>query len=281
MINTNAILQFEVTETEAGYSGQRIEDLVRSTDDNFRPMAPHFGPDGALYFGDWHNPLIGHMQYSQRDPNRDHRHGRIYRLSAKDRPAVEPVIQAGKSIEELLDQLREPELRTRYRVRRELRDRETAEVMRTIKKWLAGINQADPLYDRLVTEALWVQRGHHAVDEKLLHLVMQAKNPNARSAAAHVIGDEFADDVKALDWLKELVHDSHPRVRLEAVRALSFVGTPAAIALALEVVDHPLDKDLSYTLESTLGALKEVVASELAAGRSLTGGTQVGATVCG
>ena len=34
------------------------------------------GPDGALYVGDWFNPLIGHMQYSLRDPRRDVQHGR-------------------------------------------------------------------------------------------------------------------------------------------------------------------------------------------------------------
>ena len=40
-----------------------------------------FGPDGALYIIDWHEPLIGHMQYSIRDPQRDKTHGRIYRIT--------------------------------------------------------------------------------------------------------------------------------------------------------------------------------------------------------
>ncbi|NOY43501.1 MAG: c-type cytochrome [Planctomycetes bacterium] len=278
VINTNAILQFTVAEKGAGYEGKRIEDLVRSTDDNFRPMSPHFGPDGALYFADWHNPLIGHMQYSQRDPNRDHRHGRIYRLSAKDRPPVTPVIQAGKSVEELLEQLRATELRTRYRVRRELRDRPTDEVLAVMGNWLGKLDKADPQYDRLVMESLWVQQGHHATDGRLIEKVMQAKAPNARAAAANVIGSEFADHPGALAWLKQLVHDSHPRVRLEAVRALSFVGTPAAIALALEVVDHDLDTEISYTLTSTLGALKPLIARELAAGRSLAGNRELAQT---
>ena len=56
-----------------------------------------FGPDGALWFGDWCNALIGHMQYSQRDPNRDHQHGRIYRLVYTKRPLLEPVMQHDKS----------------------------------------------------------------------------------------------------------------------------------------------------------------------------------------
>jgi len=56
-INTNAILQFTVEEEGSGYVGKRVADLVRSTDDNFRPRAPKFGPDGALYFADWHESM--------------------------------------------------------------------------------------------------------------------------------------------------------------------------------------------------------------------------------
>ncbi len=272
VINTNAILQFTVTEEGSGYAGVRTTDFVKSTDANFRPMAPRFGPDGALYFADWHNPLIGHMQYSQRDPNRDHRHGRIYRLTAKGRPPVEPILQAGKTIAELLEQLGEPELRTRYRTRRELRDRDTDEVLKAIETWSANIKVSNPLHDRLLTEALWVEQGHHAVSPRLLQRVIKSKTPNARAAAAHVISAELIEHPDVLIWLKQLLHDPHPRVRLEAVRALSFIDSTEALDLALEVVDHEMDYYLNYTLESTLGALKPVIDREMAKGRSLAEG---------
>ena len=110
-----------------GYKGTRVRhdpndpktafDLIKSTDKHFRPVDPQIGPDGALWFGDWANPLIGHMQYSQRDPNRDHTNGRIYRLVYKDKPLLTPVTQFGKSEAEVLDQLRAYEWRTRYDAR--------------------------------------------------------------------------------------------------------------------------------------------------------------------
>ncbi len=91
-----------------------------------------------LWFGDWANALIGHMQYSQRDPNRDHTRGRIYRLVYPERPLVEPVTQFGKPVPELLDQLRQYEWRTRYRARRELRDRPSDEVVTAVKTWVSA-----------------------------------------------------------------------------------------------------------------------------------------------
>ncbi|MEZ6075338.1 MAG: hypothetical protein R3C56_06610 [Pirellulaceae bacterium] len=88
VINMHGLPRFEMGDEEgsAGYTGKRIEDLLDSTDMFFRPVDPQIGPDGALWFGDWCNALIGHMQYSQRDPNRDHEHGRVYRLVYKDNP---------------------------------------------------------------------------------------------------------------------------------------------------------------------------------------------------
>src|SRR6185436_1500312 len=143
VINMNGLPRFEIHDDGSGFGGKRVADLLTSTDRNFRPVDPQIGPDGALWFGDWHNPLIGHMQYSQRDPNKDHTRGRIYRLTANGRPLLKPVTQFGKSIPALLDQLKEYEPRTRYAARRELGDRPAAEVLVAIKTWVAKLNPSD------------------------------------------------------------------------------------------------------------------------------------------
>ena len=78
-------------------------------------------------------------------------------------------------------------------------------------------------------EALWAQQGHHAVDEKLLGEVLAAKTPNARAAAMHVVADERDYLPNALDLLRAGVRDEHPRVRLEAIRGLSFFQSPSAV----------------------------------------------------
>src|SRR5690625_5991190 len=83
-----------------------------------------FAPDGSLYFLDWHNVLIGHMQHNARDPLRDHVHGRIYRITYPSRSLVEPAEIDGASIPGLLDNLKLPEFQSRSRTRRELRSEE-------------------------------------------------------------------------------------------------------------------------------------------------------------
>ena len=59
-----------------------------------------------------------------------------------------------------------------------------------VKKWVAALEPDDPEYDRLRCEALWVLQGHHAVDPELLASVLEAKTPDARAAATHIVADE-------------------------------------------------------------------------------------------
>jgi hypothetical protein len=86
-----------------------------------------------LYVIDWHNILIGHMQHNARDPLRDHSHGRVYRITYPSRPLVTPSKVDGATIEALLDNLKLPEYRTRYRTRRELRGRDVNQVLAKVK----------------------------------------------------------------------------------------------------------------------------------------------------
>jgi putative heme-binding domain-containing protein len=258
VINMNGIPRWEIRDDSAGYTGKRLPDLLKSTDKNFRPGDPKIGPDGAIWFIDWHNPLIGHMQYSQRDPNRDHTRGRVYRLTAEGRPLLQPVTQFGKSIPELLDQLKTYERRTRYAARRELWDRPKQDVLAAVDQWLAKQNPSDPEYDRLMAEAVWVQEGHRAVAPRLLQRTLAAKTPEARAAAVRVLANEWDRLPQQLTMasLKNAVADDHPRVRVEALRTLSYVPSLEAAELAVKVVGKPMDYYLDYTLEHTLRALE-------------------------
>ncbi len=115
-IGFQGILRYRMHEEGSGFAADPVEPLLRSSDPSFRPVDLEFGPDGSLYVVDWYNPLIGHMQHNLRDPNRDVRHGRIWRITAKGRPLVAEAKIADASIPELArppQDLRGPHPRTR------------------------------------------------------------------------------------------------------------------------------------------------------------------------
>jgi putative heme-binding domain-containing protein len=253
VINMHGLPRFNVRDQPegAGFEGERVADLLSSTDMIFRPVDPKIGPDGALWFGDWCNALIGHMQYSQRDPNRDHEHGRVYRLVYENKELLEPVTQAGKSIPELLDQLTMYELRTRYRARRELRDRDQIQVLAAIDQWIDASSDA-----RQLCEAMWIQESFRSVDPILLDRIMASDEYRARAAAIHTLTNERDRQPTFERRVAVAMSDPHPRVRLEAIRAASFLTSPRATKIALSAVDHPTDYWVDYTLEHTLHALE-------------------------
>lgn len=261
VINMNGIPRWNIRDDGAGYKGDRVRkegqpfDLLKSTDKHFRPVDPQIGPDGALWFGDWANALIGHMQYSQRDPNRDHQKGRIYRLYYKDKPLVKPVLQHGKTVPELLEQFREYEWRTRARVRTALRALPAEQVLPAVKTWLSKLDPKDKEYERLRCEALWVQQGFHAAESSLIKEILQSKDFRARAAAVRVAVDDRDYLPDAFEIIKSAVNDEHPRVRTEAVRGLSFYPTPEASEAVLKAISKMTnDYWLMYTAEAALAA---------------------------
>ena len=56
--------------------------------------------------------------------------------------------------------------------------------------------------------------------------------------------------------LQERVNDEHPRVRLEAIRALSFFDSQAALDIAVESLIYDQDAYLEYTLKETMTTLE-------------------------
>ncbi len=144
VIGFQGILQYKPEEKGASLGATEVEPILYSSDLNFRPVDVKIGPDGAIYFLDWQNPIIGHMQHNLRDPNRDRTHGRIYRVVYEGRDLLKPVKIAGEPIDKLLDLLKEPEDRVRSRVKTELGARDSDEVIAAVNKWEANLDKKDP-----------------------------------------------------------------------------------------------------------------------------------------
>ncbi|MFO1064500.1 MAG: PVC-type heme-binding CxxCH protein [Pirellulales bacterium] len=260
VIGDRSVLQHTMSDLKSSYDGKEITPLLYCEDGNFRPVDLQFGPDGALYVVDWHNALIGHLQHNLREPNRDHSHGRIWRITYKGRPLVDKAVIAGEPIPNLLQLLREPEDRTRYRARRELAERKSEDVLSAVDTWMAKLDKADPLTVRLRLEGLWLYQTHNKVNESLLRELLTSSEPRARAAAVRVLSywrDEVPETAKLV---RERLNDDHPRVRAEALRAASFLKSADMQEAVLDVLNHEMDENLEYLLDETVRHLESKAA---------------------
>ncbi|MDP6761913.1 MAG: PA14 domain-containing protein [Planctomycetota bacterium] len=276
VIGFQGIFQYEVVDDGSGFSAVEVDPIVHSSDANFRPSDVEMGPDGAIYFLDWHNPIIGHLQHHLRDPSRDADHGRVYRVTHEGRALSTPPAIAGQGIGELLELLRSPEDRVRYRVRIELSGRDSDAVVEAVGTWVASLDPSAPGHEHDLLEALWIHQQHDRTDRELLVRLLGAEDPRARAAATRVLRYMRRRISEPLDLLRVQANDEHPRVRLEAVVAASDFQSSAAAEVALEVLRRPSDKFLDYALRETMRALEAHWREALAEGKPLAVGNPAG-----
>jgi len=243
--------QHKVIEQDPGFTTEYRQDLFVSKDLNFRPTDLEFAPDGSLYVVDWQNALIGHMQHNARDPNRDHKHGRIYRVTYPSRPLVKPAKIHGASIEELLKNLELPELRTRYRTRRELRGRDPEAVTNAVVAWSANKEE------RLQLEALWVTWGAGRLHQPLMKKLLKSSDYRIRSAAMNVLRFHFSSVPDGKQLLAQAANDSHGRVRMTAAVTASYL--PRRVGLETLASTEAKDQNVSILYKQTYDYAREVL----------------------
>jgi len=251
----------------SGFKTTQLPKLLKSSNAAFRPVDVSVGPDGAMYAADWFNPIIGHYQASYADPRRDKAHGRIWRITAKDRPTVKQPNLAAMKPAELLGQLKSPERWTRYQAKRLLFDKPANEVLKAADDFVAKLPTATPADERVLLEVIGIFEAHESPRPALLAKLLAAKDARVRAYGARVAG-MWADRLpnNAL-LLTECAKDENARVRLEAVVAASYLAGPSAASVALTALDKPTDKFLDYALRQSTRATQLAWAKPFAAGQ--------------
>lgn len=261
-----------------------VEPIVFSSDPNFRPGDVEVGPDGAIYFTDWQNPIIGHMQHNLRDPSRDHDHGRVYRVTYVSRPLLKPKPIAGKELLHVISLLIDPDDRVRYRARIELSGHPTDKVMEIAKGYLdvlltgqkfGEINAAET--ERLALELLWLHQSHNVLSVPLLERVLKSPDFRARAAAVRVIAAWHDRLPNALDLLRRAAADESPRVRLMAIWAASFLPSPEAAEVVLIANEQPTDLHLEFLSKEVLRTLQPLLDNATKGGQRVAFKSEAGA----
>ena len=241
----------------AGHRLDRMEPILTSSHNAFRPVDLNTGPDGALYVADWFNPIIGHYQASLRHPDRDVKHGRIWRISAKDKPLIKAPNLADMTADELSLQLAAPLRRTRQLAKLRLMNLPKKAATQAVQRWIDKLRTDDPELEHHWYEAIGVFESHEFVNPVLLDRLLAANDYRARAYATRVAGrwhDRLADP---LSRLRSSAEDPHPRVRLEAIVAVSEVPRADSIAIAAQATGSSTDPFINFAMSQAVHGLAE------------------------
>jgi putative heme-binding domain-containing protein len=244
----NRVCRFVISDDGAGYASREQPELIKATHPAFRPIDVKMGPDGAIYVADWYNPIIQHGEVDFRDPRRDHTRGRIWRVTAKGRPLVERPRLVGAPVAALLDALRAPEGWTRQQAKRVLKERGAGEVLPALAAWVEALDPDEADFEHRRLEALWTYQALDVPEPRLLDALLRSADARVRAAAVRMLRHWATRRPDAHEQLARLVEDDHPRVRLEAVRALAHLPELRSAELALRALDRPVDRFLDYAL---------------------------------
>lgn len=229
-------------------------DILFSRNLSFIPVDLRYGPGGAMYVCDWYNPIKGHAQYALRDPRRDRKSGRIWRILPKGAKIQKAPKIAGASVAELIEVLKRPEYRYRYWAKRELRDSDPKTVKTSLVRFVKGLDPKDIRFRHHQVEAIWAYRNVGEVNTKLLLEVLNCENHHARAAATRQLrywhGFLKSGDAE----LAKRANDENGLVRMEAAIAASYIGTPEALDAVLQTIKHPASKHLQYAIATSLGS---------------------------
>ncbi|MCC9607332.1 HEAT repeat domain-containing protein [Blastopirellula sp. JC732] len=252
------VCRFILDEEGSGYSSRQGEELIKTSHVAFRPVDVKMGPDGAIYIADWYNPIIQHGEVDFRDERRDQTHGRIWRVTRKDMTPLQRQEIVGATEPELFELLTAQEEWVRLWAKLTLKARGAEVVLPELEPWVANLDGNDPLYLQKKLEVLWIYQNLNIPNEAILSELLVCDDHNIRAAAVRVLSQWDDRLPNTLEALEVAVTDPHPRVRLEAVCALSKLNSLDAAETALLALDYPMDRFLDFALWSTLNELSPV-----------------------
>ncbi|NCF92627.1 MAG: hypothetical protein GWQ05_16985 [Verrucomicrobiaceae bacterium] len=252
---TNRVEIHRWVEHEDHFAEEYQGDLIFSENLSFIPVDLRYGPRGAMYVCDWYNPVKGHAQYSLRDPRRDRKSGRIWRIVPKGAALSDPPPIVGASESALLDILKRPEYRYRYWAKRELRKRGSKAVLASLDAWVKQLDVTDVRHRHHQVEALWLYRALDGLNESLLAEVLHCEQAHARSAATRLLR-HWHDRLEGggIGYLSSSAKDASALVRMEAGIAATYMGSRESLEAILPVLDQPMGDHLRYTMRCVLGA---------------------------
>ena len=208
----NVVRSYIVDKSGAGYRA-RIENMVTSKDDWFRPDDVAVAPDGSLFITDWYDGGVGGHKAEDVDQ------GRVYHLSTHK--SYEPKEFDFSSGEGAAEGLLSDNMDVFYQSWQKLHNMGP---------------EAEPLLTELISKggiakarALWLGAKIPAKASAYINRALVDKEPQFRMQGIRMA--RYVASEHLTDYVAKVVNDPSPQVRREAAIALKYVGTEAAAKL--------------------------------------------------
>ncbi|HLT93337.1 MAG TPA: c-type cytochrome [Membranihabitans sp.] len=255
--------KIQLTAVSANGSSLRTvdQDILVTTEDRwFRPLDIQTGPDGMVYFSDWYDSRLSHV-----DPRDtwNKTSGRIYRLRHPDsQPGYAPFDLTQMSSEELVRLLDHENRWYRQKSREVLRDRGDQSILPTLMEMLAKET------DQPALEALWAIHAIGAWDDNIVHQGLDHSYPYVRMWSIRLAGDQDSVSMEVAQALvRSVIGENHPEVRSQLAATASRLPYSIALPIIQNLLLHHDDSEdpdiplqIWWALESKVEAAPEAVA---------------------
>jgi mono/diheme cytochrome c family protein/glucose/arabinose dehydrogenase len=242
----NLIRRNILSERDAGLTATNAyanAEFLTSSDERFRPVNLHNGPDGALYIVDMYHGVIQHRNYVtsylrqqilERGLDKPTNQGRIYRVvHATTKPEPRPQLSKASSAE-LASMLSNPNGWWRDTAQRLLVERGDLSVVPHLKS-VAG-SSANALGQ---LHSLWTLEGMAQLDPQTCRVALNSAHSKVRAAAIRQSELLLRTPAKSeiIPQLLKLADDPNADVQLQLALTLGEITDPQA-ATAMEAIFH-------------------------------------------
>lgn len=221
----------EFVPDKSTYAAHERRPALSSSDKNFRPVDIKFGPDGAAYIADWHEPNVT-WNVTAGEGGLNAASGRIYRLRPKGQPRAGQFDLSSLDGPRLLALLDHQSQWWREMARRMLRERKDATLVPELQDKLATSDGQAAL------EALWSIHGCGGFADGPHVQWLRHGDPHVRVWTIRLLGDDGIINSEIQSTLVDLARDDpDPQVRSQL--ACSARRFPVANALPIiEALAH-------------------------------------------
>ncbi len=208
---------------------EHLPDFLTAKDNWFRPVNMEFGPDGCLYVADFYNKIISHNEVTTDHPDRDHAHGRIWRIRHESQPkrAIPNVAKASPN--ELLEHLQASNLWEKRAAWQQIVDRHLEDLAPALVD-LAASEKVDVI-TRI--HALWSLEELGHFDAALIDALLSSKDGSRRREAVRSLASFEIQPAEVASRLGEAIEDENCMVRSQAIRTLGDLDKPDPAVMAL------------------------------------------------